>query len=128
MTTFEDMPTFLGYSEGDVGVIAGGGLFGYGGVMLHEPTQADFHKIAMDIDIESDEPKGVGFNYNSVSTITVSGLLRWTNSNLERAPQGRQDLREVGPVRIEIFDQEESREYIKLKAALFEKLGIHFIG
>lgn len=125
---YEQTPTFVGYSEEPIGVIAGGGMFGYGGVMLHEPTDHQFERISTTLDEETVEPKGVGFRYSDVATITVNGLLKWTNFNLQRAPQGRQDLRETGPVRIEIFDEEEARRYVEEKADLFERLGVEFIG
>ena len=118
----------MGYSEEPVGLIAGGGMFGYGGIMLHEPTDNDFSRICTDAGLETTEPKGVGFDYSDMATVTVSGLLRWTNSCLDRAPKGRQDVRETGPVRIELFDEEKSRQYIEKQAKLFEILGIKFIG
>lgn len=125
---YEEIPTFLGYSEEPVGTIARGDIFGYGGVILHQPTESDFSKIYTDITIETTEPKGVRFNYSSVATITVSGLLKWTNFNLDRAPKGRQDITETGPVRIELFDEEETRKYVEEQAKLFELLGIKFIN
>ena len=125
---FEEMPTLLGFSEEEVGVIAGGGISGYGGVMLHEPTDVAFSRIYTSLEGEVGEPVGVGFPYNSVSTITVSGLLKWTNAFLERAPEGRQDVRETGPVRIELFDQEETRQYIEDNIRIFRLLGIKFTG
>lgn len=125
---YEAIPTFLGYSEEEVGVIAGGGIFGYGGVMLHEPTEHDFSLIVSDINDVSENPMGAGFGYSNVATITISGLLKWTNFNLARAPEGRQDVRETGLIRIEIFDEKEMREYVERESRLFEKLGIVFIG
>lgn len=125
---YEETPTFLVYSEKPVGLIAGGGMFGFGGIMLHEPTDKDFSKICTDAELETAEPKGIGFNYSDVATVTVSGLLKWTNSFLDRAPEGRQDVRETGPVRIELFDEEESRQYVEKQSKLLEILGIKFIG
>ena len=122
------MPTFLGYSERDVGVIAGGGISGYGGIVLHEPTESEFHRVVMDPKDETAGPKGIGFNYDHVATITVSGLLKWTNATLSRAPRGRQDIRETGPLRIEVFDNEDQRRYLEENSRLLEKLGIQFIG
>lgn len=127
---FEQIPTFLGYSEAEaqVGVVAGGGIMGYGGVILHEPTDAELRGITSDLEDKSERTKGVGLNYNDVATITVSGLLKWTNFNLNRAPSGRQDLKETGPLRIEVFDTEDLREYIDNNSKIFERLGIQFIG
>jgi hypothetical protein len=125
---YDQTPTFLGYSEGAIGVIAGGGFSGYGGIMLHEPTDQEFHRISQVTEDETSEPKGIGFGYSEVATITVSGLLKWTNYNLNRAPKGRQDVRETGPVRIEVFDEEGLRQYVEEKSKLFERLGIKFIG
>lgn len=127
---YESTPTILGYSEGDVGVIAGGGVFGYGGVMLHEPTDRDFSRIISDLSFVSlpeDSTFGFGLNYDNVATITVSGLLKWTNSFLDRAPEGRQDIRETGKVRIEIFDDEEARQIIENRAGHLERLGINIV-
>lgn len=127
---YEEIPTFLGYSEDNVGVIAGGGIFGYGGIVLHEPTETEFSRVITSLEHEtvSGDPIGAVFSYNSIATITVSGLLRWTNFNLKRAPSGRQDLRETGQVRIEIFDEDESRQYVEQQYGLFERLGVQFIG
>lgn len=124
----EVTPTILGYSEGELGVIAGGGINGYGGVMLHEPTDLDFRRISHDLDEATKEPKGVGFDYSDVATITLSGILRWTNFNLERAPTGRQDLREAGRLRIELFDSAELRDYLESRSRMLGHLGINFIG
>jgi hypothetical protein len=127
-SNYNQMSTFLGYSEDEVGVIAGGGVFGFGGVVIHEPTEAPVHRIVTDPEDASPSPKGIGFNYASVATITVSGILRWTNATLSRAPQGRQDVRETGQVRIEIFDNEGERDYVEASSKILERLGIHFIG
>lgn len=120
------MPTFLGYSEEAVSVNIGG-FTGYGGVMLHEPTEDEFHLVSNDVD-EDRVPKGIGFNYFNVATVTISGLLKWTNRDLSRAPKGRQDVRDTGPVRIEVFDEEELREYVERNIRLFDRLGIKFVG
>lgn len=127
---YNSIPTILGYSEGEVGVIAGGGVFGYGGVMLHEPTDQVFHTIVSDLSSETspDNPFGFGFNYDNVATITVSGLLKWTNCFLDRSPEGRQDVRETGKVRIEIFDEEEARQIIENRAKHLERLGIKIVN
>lgn len=127
---YEDTPTILGYSEGPVGVLAGGGVFGFGGVVIHEPTSTNERvgKICTDPELETDLPRGIFLKYPEVATVTVSGLLRWTNSYLDRAPKGRQDVRETGPVRIEIFDEEGARQYIHSQSTMLGELGIKFIG
>lgn len=96
--------------------------------MLHEPTDRDFHSISPELNIASGEPIGIGFGYNNIATVTIAGLLKWTNYNLSRAPQGRQDLKETGLVRLEIFDTEEMREYLETESDIFEYLSIKFIG
>lgn len=125
---FDQIPTFLGYSEGEIGVVAGGGFGGYAAVVLHEPTEKEFHRVVNDLEYESPDPKGIGLNYDSVATITISGLLKWTNWNLCRAPQGRQDVRETGLVRIEIFDTDDLRDLVEERSELFKVLGIKFVG
>ncbi len=127
-SNYDQIPTFLGFSEGEIGVVAGGSLSGYAGVVLHEPTEELFRSFVSDVEDEGLYPKGAGLNYNSLATITISGLLKWTNSNLSRSPKGRQDVREAGPVRIELFDTDESRKYVEHNSRLFEYLGIQFIG
>jgi hypothetical protein len=127
--SYEEIPTLLGFSEEEVGVIAGGVYRYRDSVMLHEPTDVDeFTIIHTSLVGEVGEPVGVGFPNNSVSTITVSGLLKWTHALWERGPQGRQDVKEIGPVRIELFDEEETRQYIEDNIRIFRLLGIKFTG
>lgn len=125
---FDQIPTIMGYSEEPVGVIAGCGSGGFGGVVLHEPTDGEIYQFSGDLNPKSLLPIGYNFHYEDVATVTVSGLLEWTNFNLRRAPEGRQDVMEAGPVRIEVFDSEQLRRTIEAHAKLFEKLGMKFIG
>lgn len=125
---YEQIPTFLGYSKEPVGVMAGGGVLGFGGIMLHEPTTTSPEVVTADPENQSSIPKGIGFAYNSVATITISGMRKWTNHILRGAPEGLQKVNSIGPIRIEIFDQEDLRQYIEQQSKLLERLGIKFIG
>ena len=124
---YDNTPTLLGYSEEAVGVIAGGGIGGFMGIVIHEPTEVEFNRISNDLD-DNVEPKGIFFGYSDVATITISGLKKWTNFNLSGAPNGRQDIAETGPIRIEVFDEADMHQYIEEKSKVLDKLGIKFIG
>lgn len=123
---YETIPTLLVYGEQELGVVAGGGVMGYGGVFIHEPMETDFSRISRDV-TDDISPKGAGFNYDEVSTITVSGILVWTNSFLERAPEGRQDVKEKGIVRVELFDKDTTRRRLDDYEGLFDRLGVKII-
>lgn len=129
-SNYDQIPTFLGYSEQGVGVIIGGvGFDRYSGLVFHEPTDAEFDSVIQNPEDTSSNPKGIGLSYDQVATVTVAGLLKWTNWNLSRWSRDNQSVREASaPVRIEIFDTEQQREYVETHAKLFERLGIQFIG
>jgi hypothetical protein len=122
-------PTFLGYSDGDVGVIAGCGISGFGGVVLCEANGLGASRIVFDPSINTNRRSthGVLFEYDSVAAITISGVRKWTNCILSSAPAGRQDLAEAGPVRIEVFDTEKARLFVESHSGMLEKLGLIII-
>lgn len=127
-TNYEQLPTILAYTQEELGVIAGGGVMGFGGVIIHEPVQHEFSRISRDIE-DDISPKAAAFNYSEVSTITSSGLLVWTNCFLERAPKGRQDIRTTGKLRLELFDSEDTRSFLDsyLENGIFDRLGIKLV-
>ncbi|MCA9347763.1 hypothetical protein KC930_04285 [Candidatus Saccharibacteria bacterium] len=121
---YETTPVLRAQSNGILGVIAGGGMSGYCGVVIHEPTSAEFYQIKNLPEVNADGPLGVRLNYDIVATVTVSGQLRWTNCVLERAPEGRQDVRDTGRIALELFDVDECREFLERCSRTLDLLGI----
>ena len=124
--TYDEKPTLLAYSEEPLSVGAGGGMFGYGGVAVHQPVEGDLERLSM---YPEKEPGtlGVCFSYSDTARITVDGLRKWINFNLADVPKGRQDIRETGKLRVELFDTEQLNAFIKDNREFFNRLGLKFI-
>ena len=122
---YDEKPTILAYSEDPLSVVAGG-ISGYGSVALHKPVEGKPGGLST---YPEREPGtlGVGFSYDDTARVTVAGLRKWINFNLSDAPKGRQDVRETGKLRVELFDTEQLNDFIKQHREFFERLGLKFI-
>jgi len=124
---FDEKPTFLAYSKKRLSVVTGGGLRGYESVVVHKPVKGDPGDISMYPEQDTNTTFGVFFAYGNTARIHIDGCRKWINYNLSDAPQGRQDIKDTGKLRIELFDSEELKAFIEENRQVFQRLGLKFI-
>ncbi len=114
--TIQAKSVFILKSENDLVVEAGGAMYGFGGVVLHN------NFTVIEDEYPSDE-FGVKFSYSEVARIKIDGKVVWVNNKLPDAPTGRQDVLKMGKVAIELFEGE-AQETLEKSKEMLKELGL----
>jgi len=117
-------PTFIITSNKALTVEAGGGIFGFGGVVIYEPHSSGASGFSL-YPREDGCDRGTGFDYSDVARISLDEQNLWINNQLPEAPAGRQDVRETGTIKLELFDSPKLRQQFKRHKEAYAKLGLN---
>lgn len=115
------------FSSRALTVEAGGGVFGFGGVAVHEsPTHPSKISLFPEQVKDKDVVRGTFFSYDDVQNIRVDGETVWINRDLPDAPQDRQDVFQTGFIELDMFPSADLKKKLKRSKRALKRLGIIF--